>query len=222
MIALPSYWNDPYVNKTQDLLYGTGTDLLAGKPSDYFAPIGEIGGKTFEDMLGLGVRDITQSAAEDAARRGSRGGGSVVPRAVADYTKQMRFADLQRALEGRKFFMNTGNEMISGVRSAGLTEESNKNSFNLDTTRMAINQEQFAQQQAAQKKAARDAMYGKLLSSAIGIGLAPFTGGASMGLIPGSMNFSNPFSTASSVSSDYGAVSSLPAGGFATKDFYNF
>ena len=196
MISIPGYFNDPYVAKTQKDLYGFGTDLLAGNPNSYFKPIGEFGGQELEDVIGMGTRDITQSAAEDAARRGSRGGGSAVARAVADYTKGLRYADFQRALEGRKFFMNTGLETIGGVRNAGITSEANRNAFNLDSTRLEIQQDQFEQEQAAKKKAARDAMYAKILSSSIGIGLAPFTGGASLGLA--GMNFSNPFSAAGS------------------------
>lgn len=230
MISLPGYYNDPYVAKTQDDLYGYGSNLLAGNPNSYYKPIGEIGGSEFEDVLKMSSRDITQAAAEDAARRGVRGGGSTVARAVADMSKTMRFADFNRALEGRKFFLNTGNEMVGGVRSAAITEENNKNDFNLNSTRLQMQQDQFQQQQDAAKKAAKAAMYAKILSTAVGVGLAPFTGGASLGL----MGFGGA-QTGTTGAKDFSAASSLPSGsdifgsggdfnlsGVGQKNYYNF
>ena len=85
---------------------------------------------------------------------------------------------------------------------------------------MSIQQEQFQQQQEAAKKAARNTLYRKLLSSGIGVALAPFTGGASLGL-PG-MKFSNPFSTASSVSGGSRPVDLSSMGiNFGSSSLYN-
>lgn len=220
MISLPGYFEDPYIAKTQSDLYGVGSSLIAGKPNSYFAPIGEVGSPELEGVIGMGTRDITEAAAEDAARRGSRGGGSQVARAVGDYSKQMRYADFVRAMQGRQSFLNTGSEILGGVRSAGISEGANRNSFNLDSTRMQIQQDQFEQKQAAEKKAARNAMYGKILSSAIGVGLAPFTGGASLGLMADKNTFTNPFKTAPSVGN---GSASLPFEQYGGKnDYFNF
>lgn len=133
--VLPDFWEDPFVGKTQDELYNFGSNLLSGNPNDYYKPIGEIGGSMFEDVLARVVRDTTKSTEEDAIRRGVGRGGPVstaISKSVADVSSSMRWSDVLRALEGRKYLLNKGDSMLSGVRSAAFTNQAQKNSYELD------------------------------------------------------------------------------------------
>ena len=109
MLSLPGYFQDPLVGKTQDQLYGFGSDLLAGRPGSYFGGIGESGGPELEALIAMNSRDINKSVLEQAAKTGGRGGGFAAGNAIADMTTKLRYSDFMRAMEGRKFFLNTGN-----------------------------------------------------------------------------------------------------------------
>lgn len=135
---IPEWYEDKYYKPTQDLLFKTGRGLLEGSPNKYYAPLGEIGGSEFENMLNMSNRDIRSSVAEMGARTGTRGGAmaSATANAIADNTTKYRWQDFLRAMEGRQNFLNVGNNMVSGVRSAGLTYQGQKNQFNLNTAQM--------------------------------------------------------------------------------------
>jgi len=131
----PAWEADPYYKPAQDKLMGYGSDLLAGEPNDYYKPIGEVGGSMFEDVIAKSRRDVTSAVGEDSARRGMGRSGATsnaIARAVTDKTTDLRWSDFLRAMEGRKGFMTMGNQMVSGVRGAGLTNQGQKNSFNLN------------------------------------------------------------------------------------------
>lgn len=138
----PDWYEDPYYKKTQDQLLGYGTGLLEGKPNDYYKPIGEVGGSMFEDVVSKTTRDITGAIGEDAARRGMGRSGATsnaIARAVGDKTTELRWSDFLRAMQGRAGFLGMGNDMVSGVRSAGLTYQGQKNSFNLNAAGLMAN-----------------------------------------------------------------------------------
>lgn len=137
-IEIAPFFEDPYVGKTQDKLFNFGSELLAGTPNEYFAPIGEVGGDIFEQVLAKVVRDTTGATESSAIKRGVGRGGSVssaIGKNVADVSSSMRWSDFTRAMEGRKGFLNTGNNMISGVRSSALTNQSQKNTYELNRAR---------------------------------------------------------------------------------------
>jgi len=114
----PSWYEDAYYKPTQDYLLPYGQDLMEGRPKEYFAPIGEVGGPMFEDLVGKYTRDITKRTEESAIKRGvGRGGavGSAVAQNVADVSSKMRWQDFLRAMEGRKGFLDVGRG-IGGLR----------------------------------------------------------------------------------------------------------
>ncbi len=123
--TLPDYALDPLYQKSQDVLFPMGTALATGQGiPDYYKTIGEIGGKEFEDVLGMGIRDITRTGLETGARLKSRGPRTAfgIEQAVGDFSKRMRFEDLESAKAGRKFMLGTGIETLSGVRAGALSE----------------------------------------------------------------------------------------------------
>lgn len=130
---LPDFYEDPYYSKSQESLYPLGRDILAGDIPDYYKPIGEIGGEIFEDVLGLGIKDITTAGIESAARLNKRG-GNVAPAIagkVGEFTKKARFDDMMRALQGRQFLLGAGADIMGGVRSGALTEQQQRNTYNI-------------------------------------------------------------------------------------------
>lgn len=164
-IALPEFQLDPYYGKTQEMLFPFYSDILAGKPSEYFAPIGEYGGKEFEDVLGMTTRDITQRGLETGARLKMRGPrlGAGIARAVGDISKQLRYEDYSRAMEGRKGLLTTGLTGMEGVRGAGLNLTGMRSQFELGKTGLAMN---LAQAEEAKKKAKAD-RWAKIIESTI-------------------------------------------------------
>ena len=137
---LPDFQTDKYATGAQETLYPFGQNLLEGDIPDYYKPIGEIGGDLFEDVLGMGRRDIEKSGYESAARLGQRGGNVATGIAgkVGDYTKEARLNDYYRALEGRQYMLGKGSDILSGVRSAGLTNQSQLNQYEVNKGNLAL------------------------------------------------------------------------------------
>ena len=137
---LPDFQTDKYATGAQETLYPFGQNLLEGDIPDYYKPIGEIGGDLFEDVLGMGKRDIETAGYESAARLGQRGGNVATGIAgkVGDYTKEARLNDYYRALEGRQYMLGKGSDILSGVRSAGLTNQSQLNQYEVNKGNLAL------------------------------------------------------------------------------------
>jgi len=192
----PDWYEDPYYKKTQDQLLDYGTDLLEGKPNDYYKPIGEVGGSMFEDVVAKTTRDITGAVGEDAARRGMGRSGATsnaIARAVGDKTTELRWSDFLRAMQGRSGFLQLGNEMVSGVRSAGLTYQGQKNQFNLASVGLAQTgalQEYNAQEaKDGQQAQAQGDFFGNLISSGMTLGaMGAYLKGGQTGNTAGSPN----------------------------------
>lgn len=135
IIDLPEFFQDEYYPKTQADLYGLSSGLLKGEVPDYYKPIGDIGGPELEELLSLLTRDVTKATEESAIRRNAGRGGSVdsaVSKNVGDIATKVRWEDFARALTGREMLLKLGIGTEEGVRTAGLTNQSQKNAFNLD------------------------------------------------------------------------------------------
>lgn len=160
-VTIPAFQEDPYYKKTQDYLFPYGTNILEGNVNDYYKGIGETGGKAFEDMMGLINRDTMAGVNENLTRRGiSRSGLGVVAtgKAMADAGTKMRWQDYTRALEGKKFLMGAGTDMLSGVRSGALSNQQMTNQYGLNR----------AQLQMEQEKQNQEGGWGDVLSSILG------------------------------------------------------
>lgn len=171
----PAWYEDEYYKPTQDYLLDFGKGMLEGDIPDYFAPIGEIGGQEFEDFLDLTKRDVVDAVEESAIVRGAGRSGtttSAVSKAVGDVSAQYRYADFQRALEGRKGFLNMGTGLVENVRGAGLSYGGQRNQFNLGVSSLALNKA-LGEAGLLVKQNAADQNF---MSSLIGSGLE-FAGG---------------------------------------------
>lgn len=209
MISLPGYFRDPLVDKSQNDLFNLGTDLLHGDIPSYYRPIGEVGGSELENLIALTGKNVNEKLLSNAARVGNRGPIKSAPTALGEVETKLRYEDLLRAMEGRKFFFNTGNDMISGVRGAGLNRESNINSYELNKTRLAMEQDQFERNLAEKKKAEKAALYRSILSSGIGVA--------------GNLYGIGMLSKSLSAGGGNGEFSGMPMGdSLYTSDYFNF
>ena len=171
MVDLPGWYEDEYYKPTQDYLFPYGKGLLEGDIPEYFRPIGERGGREFEDMLGMVKRDISRGIDEDLVRRNvSRGGvgTQVKGQAFADASTKARYDDFLRAMRGREMFLGTGLKTVSGVRGAGLQYQGQRNTFNINRAKLQMADEHFQKKMDYQKKQASDRAWGSMLSSGLG------------------------------------------------------
>jgi hypothetical protein len=184
-INVPDFKPDPYVGKTQDFLFPYSQNLLEGKPNDYYAPIGQIGGKEFDDYLQQNINDIVSGVTNASAGRNLSAGrmAESVGKQVASITPGLRYQDLLKGIEGRKFLMGTGLNTMEGVRTGALNLTGMENNYNLDATKMRMSQSAYMDTFKEQQKN----NFMNSIKGAIPLVLAPFTGGASLGMygIPG-------------------------------------
>lgn len=157
------FWKDPYYKKSQKSLYGIGNMLLEGKPNEYYAPIGEIGGSIFEDFLHSVGKDTLRSTEEALARRGVRGGraGRITARTMGDLSAKYRYADFLRALKGREGFLQTGKSAMGNVMQGALSMTGMKNNFEL-------NKGQFNAKMRELQDSKEASMWSSILGSGIG------------------------------------------------------
>ena len=169
---LPEFFEDPEFIKTQKFLSDFGINILKGNIPEFFKPLGETGSKEFEDVLSLTKRDIQESTLETAAITGRGRGGSVpssVARAVGDASVKARFADFLRAMEGKGFLFQQGRGITEGVRGAGLSNQAQRNTFNLSTAGLDLKSRGLLDEQDTAEK--------DLLGKIIGGGLGFLAGG---------------------------------------------
>ena len=159
----PSYYTDPYFTQSQDLLFPFYSDILKGDIPDYYAPIGEWGGKEFEDFMGYMEKGITKGVTEDLARRKVRGarGGDIIAKAVGDIRSKYSYEDMLRGLKGRESLLGVGTSGMEGVRSSALAYGSDKSRYDLDVAKLE-----------EQDNLAKDKMWTDILSSVIGGGVS--------------------------------------------------
>lgn len=140
-IELPAWWEDPLYQKTQDELYGSGLDILAGNLNDYYKGIGEYGGVDFENLMHLINRDTANAVNESLVKQGINRGGfapNILSKTMADIGTKLRWEDYMKAMENRKWLMGTGLDTLTGVRSSALDKTNLVNTFNLNSARTQL------------------------------------------------------------------------------------
>lgn len=166
-VKLPDWYQDPLYQSSQDTLNTFGTDVLGGKLPEFYSSLGKTGSNEFNDMLAMVNRDTARAVQENNVRRGvSRGGigGSSIAKAVADSSTTLRWSDFLRASGEKMNLLNMGTNTMSGVREGALNLGGQKNQFNLNRAQLEI---AIAQANQASKDK-KNAMWGQILSSAIG------------------------------------------------------
>lgn len=163
---LPDFYEDANFTDSQNRLKTLGYGLMEGDVPDFYKAIGADGGKAFEDVVRLSNRDIERSGMEAAAKTGARGAGvaSVISRAVADNTTRLRWDDLLRTTEDKKWLFGTGINTVGSVRDSALSFMGEKNRFNLGKSELENQQAQLL----AAEKARKSSQWSQILSSALG------------------------------------------------------
>lgn len=141
-VQLPDFQEPERYEELQDVLSEFGLGALEGDLPEYFAPIGEIGGKTFEDYLGRTLGDVKTGVTEQAARLNQRGGAPLeaTAKATGDISSKMRYQDLLRGLQGRQNIMNVGLSTVGNVRDTDVNYAQLQNQFNLNKAGLALGQ----------------------------------------------------------------------------------
>jgi hypothetical protein len=165
------FYEDPYYQKSQDILFPFGSDLLKGGESipEYFRGIGEAGGPEFEAMLAKTTKDITTKVNEDLARRKVKGplGAGLIAKQVSDTTAPLRYSDFLRSLEGKQTLMNTGLNTVSDVRNSALNWTQMKNNFNMGVAQTNYQADLYNKQLAAVRAAAPYTAIGTGINTAV-------------------------------------------------------
>jgi len=172
---VPEFKADPNVAETQDVLKEIGFDLLGGDTPDFLKSIGETGSVEFENMLSLLKGDVASSVESSAAAIGRSGGAvtSQVGEKVGRLSTELRFKDLLRANEGKKFLFKEGRGITEGVRGAAQTQQAQENQFNLNASEF-----DFRQRVGLDKEdAAEGAATAKLVQAGLGAAVGFATGG---------------------------------------------
>lgn len=220
---MPDWYSDPYYEKGQDKMYDFSSKLMAGEsPAPLYESLVTHGGKEMEDLLSLYKSDITQSVEESQAKKGTGRSGvtdAIVSEEVGKQSIKTRWDDYLRAQAGKELFFKGGMTGMSDVTGKALTNQHQRNQFELAKATMGMtgmqNEATFAQSNAN----AQSAGWSDFLSSGIGaIGsmAGMYTGGTSTaagadmtaalggGNISGEyMNWKNPGAKAGLGSADY-------------------
>lgn len=179
-INIPDWIEDPFYKKSQDELFPMGKNLLSGNIPEYYSPIGEMGGDTFNKFLQSSIGDITKSVQESSAAMGIRGprGAAATAEAVGQISPALRYQDQRDAIEGRKFLLGAGSDILSGVRGGALNWMNQRNDFSLGATGLEMDKagymDEFDERQQGK--------FMRTIAGALPLIAAPFTGGASLGL----------------------------------------
>ena len=139
-VSIPEFQEPEYYSDIQDTLKSFGEKGLEGEFPEYYQPLGEIGGETFEKYLTRVTGDVTGRALETSAKLGQRGGavGESVAQEVGDISAQMRYQDLLTGLQGRQSLLGTSLNTLANVRESDLSYTDLVNQFALGSTSLAL------------------------------------------------------------------------------------
>jgi hypothetical protein len=89
--------------------------------------------------------------------------GDLISSAVGDASTKMRYADFERALTGKLNLLNIGSTGLSNVRNAALSNQGQRNQFNLGTAGLDYQNILLQQNQSNQESS----MWSDILSGGI-------------------------------------------------------
>ena len=212
-IALPEWVVDPMYTSSQEGLNKLGTGLSTGEGiPDYYKPIGDFNSPQFQAMIKSVTGQIMQGS-QEASAIGGTGRSGVALAASNDALKtvipQLTYQDYTRALEGRGALLTTGANIQSGVRGSAQQQGLNESLFNQtlfqDKMALAGANDQWKKDASG----AMGSMFGNILGMGASVGLAPFTGGASLMGLPGFASSAFGGSSGGSSNDDGGGLSGL-------------
>ncbi len=166
-INLPTFFDDPLRGQSEEQLFPFFSNILKGELPDYFKPIGQIGGKEFEDVLSMTQRDISRGVTEDIVRRGVTRGGvgsTAIAKATADVGRRLRFQEFERGVGARERLLTAGTGGLERVSGRSLQFSGQKNQFALNRANLEL----AIQNAEDAKKAAKNKQITDLISAAIG------------------------------------------------------
>lgn len=189
-VKIPEFFQDEFYKPTQDYLFDYGKNTMEGNINSYYAPIGEFGGDQFKKFMDMVVRDTTRAVDENSIRRGTSRGGinaKATADAVGDISAEYGYKDYLRAMEGRGGLLKLGTGITEGVRQAGLTNQAQRNNFNLGAAELELAKEAQDYKIGSSSIATQGESQGSWLDSIFSGGMSmfdEFLGGGGGGISP--------------------------------------
>lgn len=172
--TLAPFYTDPHYTAEQDFLQPYGMGLMTGNNiPDFYKSLATQNSPEFQSVLAQSNRNIGQAATEAAARSGTGRGGNlpgVTAQAIADNTGQLSYQDFLNSNAGKQFLLTKGNDISSGVRSAGQVNAAAQNDYSLNQFNAQLGALNYGNQAAAAKGAALGSAIPMATTIAGGIG----------------------------------------------------
>jgi len=168
----PDYVEDENFNESQERLSGLGENILEGDVPDFFSDIGKPGGQSFEKFLNMSNADISKGILESAAATGRSGGAvqSMTAEAIGKNETSLRYKDYLNSVEGKKWLMNMGVDITSGVRTSAFGREQGINKFAIGETNYNLKRDQYLDQSDLMLGKMEGDAWGDVIGSIAGIG----------------------------------------------------
>lgn len=187
-IQLPKEVTDPLYTSSQADLNKLGTGLINGDIPDYYKSIGDFNSPQFQAMLNSVKGQVMQGSQEASAINGTgRSGVGVTAsnNALNSILPQLSYQDYNRAISGRGALLDTGINVQSGVRQSAQNQQQFDSNWNQMLYQDQLQQTGLIDGINVRNAQAQGQMMGNVLGIGASIGLAPFTGGASLAGLPG-------------------------------------
>ena len=141
----PDYVEDENFNKSQEKLSGLGENILEGDVPDFFNDIGKANSDSFSKYLNMSNADISKGVLESSAATGRSGGAvqSMTAEAVGKSSTKLRYQDYLNSVEGKKWLMEMGVDITTGVRGSGANREARVNKQNVGAAEFEFGQNKY-------------------------------------------------------------------------------
>lgn len=168
--AAPEWWSDPYVGKSEEGLFNFGSDVLKGILPASYQNLLQFDSPQFESVLHNSNRDISAAGLNTAALQGNARSGAAnagITKAVADNTSNMRYSDYLNTVTNQKALLGMGLDAENAAGQIGLTNQGQRNNFNLGIYGDQLNYDSRMTQLSQQGQGATGAGIGGAFSAAM-------------------------------------------------------
>lgn len=187
-LPIPQMYKDPYYASSQDTLSTLGSNILTGKLPDFYSSIGQSNSPEFQKMLQSVIGNTQRGVQEQAAQGGTARSGTVnaaTSDALSQVIPQLTYQDFQNAQQQKAGLLQFGSGVEQNIGQAGLQNQNSIATQQQNIFEDARQQQDSIDQYKKTAASAQGGMIGNIVGGIASIGLAPFTGGASLMALPG-------------------------------------
>lgn len=226
-IPIPQFQTDPNFTSSQNSLATLGQNVLSGNLPAFYSSLGKSNSPQFQSMLTNVEGQTNQnSQAAEAASGTARSGVGEAASALAlnNVIPGLSYQDFTNAQTQQEGLLNFGSGLTQDVAGNALTNQEQENTFSQQNFTDQLNQSEYNNTYNANAAAQKGQAIGSLFSAGADIGLAPFTGGATLAGLPGALGsagasngnssgFASLISSLGSIGSNIGGGNSLSSSG---------